>query len=223
MPYIPGLRMGSTNIMNDIYNLVKSMEARNQIDLILDFSKAFDSLPQEHLLRKLGISNKLHNWIRTWLAIIVKGLWLMGNVQTLYMCVRSIPGDPYLAPLMFLLYINDIGEGISLEIKLFADDCQLYREVNSMEDALVLQSDLDKLFMWSREWQMRFNPTKCYTLRVCRLSSLNVCNYHIAGNVLRSVSNHPYLGVNLSNDLSWNVHITKITKKATKSVEFHQT
>ena len=174
MPYIPGLRMGSTNIMNDIYNLVKSMEARNQIDLILDFSKAFDSLPHEHLLRKLGISNKLHNWIRTWLAIIVKGLWLMGNVQTLYMCVRSIPGDPYLAPLMFLLYINDIGEGISLEIKLFADDCQLYREVNSMEDALVLQSDLDKLFTWSREWQMRFNPTKCYTLQVSRLSSLNV-------------------------------------------------
>lgn len=90
--------MGSTNIMNDIYNLVKSMEARNQTDLILDFAKAFDSLPHKHLLRKLGISKKLHNWIRTWLAIIVKGLWLMGNVQTMYMCDPEHPRGPVLGP-----------------------------------------------------------------------------------------------------------------------------
>lgn len=121
---------------------------------------------------------------------------------------------------MFLLYINDIGEGISSEIKLFADDCLLYREVNSVEDALVLQSDLDQLSTWRRHWQMNFNPVKCYTLRVSRLSLLHVHNYHIAGNMLRSVSDHPYLGVHRSNDLSWNIHIAKICKKATNQLNF---
>jgi hypothetical protein len=67
---------------------------------------------------------------------------------------------------------------------------------------------------------MRFNPTKSYTLRVSRISSLNVYNYHIAGNVLRSVSDHPYIGVHLSNDLIWNVHIIEITKKATNQLNF---
>ena len=67
---------------------------------------------------------------------------------------------------------------------------------------------------------MKFNPTKCYTLRVSRLTSQHVYNYHIAGNGLRPVSDHPYLGVHLSDDLRWNIHIAEITKKATNQLNF---
>ena len=125
-----------------------------------------------------------------------------------------------LGPLMFLLYVNDIGEGISSYIKLFADDCLLYRPINSLEDAQALQSDLDLLVDWSRTWQMSFNPVKCYTLRVSRLHSQIVNNYQISGTVLKSVSEHPYLGVHLSSNLSWNTHIAEITKKATNQLNF---
>ena len=115
-----------------------------------------------------------------------------------------------------LLYINDIGQGISSKIKLFADDCLLYREINSIDDALVLQSDLDQL----STWQMTFNHTKCYTLRVSTRTSLSVYDYHIAGNILRPVKYHPYLGVHLSDDLRWNIHIAEISKKATDQLNF---
>lgn len=84
----------------------------------------------------------------------------------------------------------------------------------------MVKSDLEQLSTWGRHWQMNFNPVKCYTLRVSRLSLLHVHNYHIAGNMLRSVSDHPYLGVHLSNDLSWNIHIAKICKKATNQLNF---
>lgn len=129
------------------------------------------------------------------------------------------PREQY-APLMLLLYINNIGRGISSEIRLFADDCLLYRKVFSPEDAFALQSDLDQLSIWGKDWQITFNPIKCYTFRVSKLTSLNVYNYHIAGNVLQSVNDHSYNGVYLSDNLRWNVHTVKICKKATNQLNF---
>ena len=41
-----------------------------------------------------------------------------------------------LALLIFLLYINDIGENITSHIKLFADDCQLFRTIDSVADTV---------------------------------------------------------------------------------------
>ena len=67
---------------------------------------------------------------------------------------------------MFLLYINDIGLQITSELGLFADDNILYAVVNNISSAEVLQSDLNKLVVWSEKWQMAFNASKCFLLRV---------------------------------------------------------
>ena len=73
-----------------------------------------------------------------------------------------------LGPLCLLLFCNDIGNDIISNIKLFADDTLLYGLVHNSDDAIILQSDLDKLVEWAKLWQMAFNPSKCYVLRVCR-------------------------------------------------------
>ena len=84
-------------------------------------------------------------------------------------CVRSgVPQGTVLGPLCFLLFVNDIGNDITSNIKLFADDTLLYGLVHNSDDAISLQSDLDKLVEWAKLWQMAFNPSKCYVLRVCR-------------------------------------------------------
>ena len=57
--------------------------------------------------------------------------------------------ETVLGPLMCLLYINDIAKNISSTIKLFADDCLLFREINTMKDTKVLQKDLKKLNNWT--------------------------------------------------------------------------
>ena len=67
-----------------------------------------------------------------------------------------------------LLIVNDISNDITSNIKLFADDSLLYGLVHNSDDAISLQSDLDKLVEWAKLWQMVFNPSKCYVLRVCR-------------------------------------------------------
>ena len=47
---------------------------------------------------------------------------------------------------IFLLYINDISTDVDSKFNLFADDCALYREIKSAEDASALQNDLDRLY-----------------------------------------------------------------------------
>lgn len=50
-----------------------------------------------------------------------------------------------MAPLLFLIYINDLPTNISSSISLFADDCVIYREMSSDSDDIALQSDVDRV------------------------------------------------------------------------------
>ena len=78
-------------------------------------------------------------------------------------CVRSgVPRGALLGSVCFLLFVNDIGYDITSNIKLFADDTLLYGLVHNSDDAISLQSDLDKLVEWAKLWQIAFNPRKCY-------------------------------------------------------------
>ena len=51
---------------------------------------------------------------------------------------------------MLILYINDIGQHTSSTIRLFADDCLLYRVIHNACDALELQKDLEQMCSWAK-------------------------------------------------------------------------
>ena len=123
-----------------------------------------------------------------------------------------------MGPLMFILYINDISEGTSSSIKLFADDCILFRVIRSVQDSKLLQYDLDKLCEWASVWQMSFNASKCSVLTVTKKQKPIVTKYNMLGVELKHYDHHPYLGVELSRDLSWGPHIKQTTSKAQGSL-----
>ena len=77
--------------------------------------------------------------------------------------LSGVPQGTMLAPLLFLLYINDLPACVHNRIKLYADDVLLYSNINSVTDCIALQQDLDSLVEWSHSWQLNdlFNPQKC--------------------------------------------------------------
>ena len=64
--------------------------------------------------------------------------------------------------------INDLPDNIRSSVRLFADDCVLYRNIHSLQDCLTLQEDLTSLGQWEADWQMKFNVAKCHSMRVTR-------------------------------------------------------
>ena len=61
---------------------------------------------------------------------------------------------------MYLAYVNDIWRNIDSKIRLFADDCTIYRKVLSIKDIEILQTDLDRLGDWAEESEMKISPNK---------------------------------------------------------------
>ena len=122
--------------------------------------------------------------------------------------------------MLFLLYINDIGQNINSNLRLFADDSLLYLAVTSKNDCERLQQNLNKMVKWTKKWQMIFNPLKCYVINITRKKKQLRFDYDIDGHVLEVVNTNPYLGVDLQDTLSWEKQVNKVVSKSTKSLGF---
>jgi hypothetical protein len=122
-----------------------------------------------------------------------------------------------LEPLLFLCHIHDLSESVSSQVRLFADDCLLYRPIKTHKGHITLQNDLNNLEKWASTWGMRFNATKCYILSIKKSTTYF---YRLNNTILKEVDNNPYLGLSTSNDLKWTNHINNICKKASSTVEF---
>lgn len=131
-----------------------------------------------------------------------------------------MPQGSVLGPLLFLIYINDLPCNISSSIRLFADDCVVYRTINSEEDHVHLQKDLDLINQWCDRWQMTLNTSKCCVLSFTRRKSVFNFSYSICSAVIPRSSTYKYLGVHLCTNLAWCTHIDKICAKANRTLGF---
>jgi hypothetical protein len=207
-------------------DLAKGLDAKEQIDcLVLDFSKAFDSVPHQRLLYKLdwyGVRGTTLTWLQNWLTSRTQTVVIDGEESEVAQVISGVPQGTVLGPLLFLLYVNDIGENTSCTTRLFADDALVYRKIQSKDDTNSLQTDLNTMVDWSHRWQMSFNPKKCSLLRVTKKQKIIQHTYSMMGTELNQSDHHPYLGVELSSGLEWKHHIELITGKAKKTLHFLQ-
>ena len=111
-------------------------------------------------------------------------------------------------------------EHVSCNVRLFADDCLLYRNVNNQSDSELLQKDLTNLENWEKTGQMKFNSEKCCVIHVSKKQIPLKFNYKLHNHILQPVENSKYLGVTISNDLDWGPHINNITTKANRTLGF---
>ena len=122
----------------------------------------------------------------------------------------------------FLLYINDLPTNISSTIRLYADDTIIYRIIHSADDIQKLQEDLNILHQWSKDWFMLFNISKCEHLTISNKRLPLNSEYKIGNTAINKVASAKYLGVTITQNLSWKEHITKITNKANSTRGFLQ-
>ena len=71
----------------------------------------------------------------------------------------GVPQGSILGPLFFLIYINDLTDGLKCNVKLFADDTSIFTVVHDPNAAAVdMNHDLSLINSWARKWRMSFNP-----------------------------------------------------------------
>ena len=75
--------------------------------------------------------------------------------------MSGVPQGTVLGPLLFILYIIDLPAQVhsATRCRFFADDCLLYRVIQSAQDQIQLQADLKNLQQWAADWGMVFNPS----------------------------------------------------------------
>ena len=104
--------------------------------VFLDISKAFDKVWHEGIIFKLeqnGISSKLLSVLSDFLKDRKQGVTLNGQVHSWTGVNADVPQGSILGPLLSLVYINDLADGLSSNAKLFANDTSLFLVIHDVD------------------------------------------------------------------------------------------
>ena len=199
------------SITHEIY---KSFDKGHDVrGVFLDFSKVFHKVWHDGIIFKLtqnGISGNLLKLLRYFLS--------ERRQMDKYYCWSFILG-----PLLFLIYINDLSEGLSTNAKLFAYDTSLFSFIHdSQTSANVLNKDLEMIHNSAFQWKMNFNPDPTKqaqeVISSCKTKKLPhpplVFNNT---NVTQSIY-QKHLGIILDSKLTFENHINMVTTKINKTI-----
>ena len=180
-------------------DLARNTSVGKQTDLILlDFSKAFDKVNHSKLIWKLhqyGIRGNALSWIRAFLGNRLQTVVIEGEESGSVPVSSVVPQGSVLGPILFLVFINDLPEKLSLQVRFFADDTAVYLTIGGLDDGTVLQNGLDKLSLWESQWDMEFNPSKCQVVRVTTARKAINTVYTLHGQILEVGTSARYLGL----------------------------
>ena len=207
-----------SNLLDFFEEVYENLDRNNSVDLVyLDFAKAFDKVPHKRLATKLracGIQGSILQWITNWLKERRQRVRVMGKNSNWIEVTSGVPQGSVLGPLLFVIYINDIDDGIVSKISKFADDTKLCATVNNEEEANVLREDLERLFKWSEVWSMQFNVEKCAVMHMGRKNT--AFEYKIGNRKLRETEEEKDLGVIVHQSIKTSRQCLEAANKANK-------
>ena len=145
-PYNHGFREKhscESQLLFTTHDMLCKLDTGSQVDVaVLDFSKAFDTVPHGRLLRKLehcGINGPIIIWIKNFLGYRKQSVMIEGVKSREDTVDSGVPQGTVLGPLLFLIYISDLPSILHPQtaVRLFADDCLIYRSVQSIDDQVL--------------------------------------------------------------------------------------
>ena len=189
-------------------------------------SKACDKVWHDGLIFKLkrnGIEGKLLTLLQDYLSNRKQRVVVNGTESNWGEIKAGVPQGSVLGPLLFLVYINDLEEGIKSSVKFFADDTSLFSIAqNPLISAEELNHDLSLISQWSHQWKMSFNPdpTKQAEEIIFSQKRKAVCHppIYFNNNEVKRVDDHKHLGLVLDSKLSFTKHINEKIAIARKGI-----
>lgn len=215
-----GFRNGKsclTNLLSFMDFTTGEMDKGKKLNIAyLDFAKAFDTVPHQRLLIKLeqhGIDSLLLRWIGNWLSGRKQRVILNGTKSSWIDVLSGVPQGSVLGPILFIVFVNDIDNNLMSKIWKFADDIKIATTIETEMDRDALQSDLDTIWKWTNDWQMRLNISKCKIINV-GLDSTH--QYNLNENSLQVVREERDLGVMVTDNMEGSRQCEEARKKALK-------
>ena len=204
-----------TALINVTDNLLKAIDEKSaSLLVLLDMSKAFDSLSHNlflEKLRKLGLKASVVSWFSSYLSRRYQRVRYEDSVSELLPLTNGVPQGSILGPVLFTIYINDLISAIT-HSQVAAYVVLTFPVSDSSRAMAVVNQDLRNISKWCTKNWLLINPDKT-KLVVVGSAQLIKRLPHISLSLLcKTISPVPFakdLGVYIDQYLTYDVHITK--------------
>ena len=194
--------------------------------VFLNLSKAFYKVWDDcllHKLRRMGICEKYFGLINSFLSGSFQKFLLNGQNSKWSLIKVGVPQGSILGPFLFLVYINDVPEGLTSNAKFFANDTSIFSVVlGSSSSSLSLKEDLSKISQWTYQWKMLFDPDASKQAQEIISSReknpFNHSDIYFNNIPLKRENTQKHLGLYLDAKLNFSENINEKIKKAVKGI-----
>lgn len=214
-----------TNLLNFNQYVSSSLDKNVEVHCIYtDFEKAFDRVSHDILLKKLwnyGFSAKLVTFFVSFFKARPMRVKFIESYSSPYYPESGVNQGGNLAPLFFSMTVNDLPGVLEFcQSLLFADDLKIFARIESFEDCIKVQNDLEAVTAWSVNNELYFNISKCQQLIYFKNSKKHNFQYTMNNEPLTNVTQVKDLGVHFDQQLSFTHHIQETVTSSSRSLGF---
>ena len=168
----------------------------------------------------VGITGPILHILVSYLKDRQQFVSLKGTSSPIALLEAGVPQGSVLGPLLFLVYINDIGDNLTSDNYLFADNTSLYCPVtkgNMRQAEYLVNADLDRISNWAKAWRITINQKKTVVMLFSRKRQPpRLHDIKLDGESIQIVNSHKHLGLVLTPSLNWSEHIDMLTSRCNK-------
>lgn len=218
------------HLINDFAQSNNQIPKKYTLAILCDLSKAFDVINREILMEKLqyyGIRGLVGNWLLSYLSDRYQYVKIDNFESKISEVEYGVPQGSILGPLLYLIYVNDIGKSVNANILSFADDTSLYFSDDNVQNLYdTANTEMGNLYEWFCANQLSLNITKTKYIFLIGQSKKYIEHGNICVNGIQlervgknqNEESTKFLGIQIDENLSWRNHLLYINNKISRSL-----